>query len=268
MLRDQSALIRLGTVRGTQAILPSLRTGIRHLRNNQDPLPVILEGLDKLIDILILLMESAHSAGIFRSNKSAPLKLSFKSTTKFLKKRAELSEEQAFKLTQQYSAEAIRIIPKLKGAIDKALRVQIDSIVSQGLTTRDGIIALRKSYKAIGLLPKSNHAIETIFRTQTQIAYSAGRWDAEQAPEIQEILWGYKYVTVGDDRVRDDHAAFDGVTLPKDDPFWDTAYPPNGFNCRCQVISVFEKRKIKRQKEGAAVAEGFDFNPGKLFALK
>lgn len=44
-----------------------------------------------------------------------------------------------------------------------------------------------------------------------------------------------RYTTVGDARVRDTHRALEGVTLAANHPFWDTAYPPNGFKCRCDV---------------------------------
>ena len=88
---------------------------------------------------------------------------------------------------------------------------------------------------------------------------------------IDEILWGYKYVTVGDDRVRDEHAALEGTTAPKDDPIWQTIWPPNGWACRCQTIMIFEERKTVRPEpvvdvEGRAVVpgpdKGFNFNPG------
>ena len=45
-----------------------------------------------------------------------------------------------------------------------------------------------------------------------------------------------EYTAVMDDRTRDEHAALDGHIYPIDDPFWQTFYPPNGFNCRCNVI--------------------------------
>ena len=40
--------------------------------------------------------------------------------------------------------------------------------------------------------------------------------------------YNLQYRTVGDDRVREEHAELDGITLPIDDPFWHTYYPPPG----------------------------------------
>lgn len=43
------------------------------------------------------------------------------------------------------------------------------------------------------------------------------------------------YYTIGDGRVREEHRVLHGTVLPVDDPFWDSYYPPNGWNCRCYV---------------------------------
>ena len=45
-----------------------------------------------------------------------------------------------------------------------------------------------------------------------------------------------QYRTMEDDRVREEHAELNGTAKPVDDPFWDTYFPPNGWNCRCTVI--------------------------------
>ena len=35
-----------------------------------------------------------------------------------------------------------------------------------------------------------------------------------------------QYHTALDDKVRESHAALEGITLPYEDPFWNTAFPP------------------------------------------
>lgn len=47
-----------------------------------------------------------------------------------------------------------------------------------------------------------------------------------------------RYSTAGDARVRPEHAAMDGIVKPRTDKMWDTLYPPNGWNCRCNVEVV------------------------------
>ena len=269
LAREQNQLMRRGVILATRVLTAGLTEAIRRFRINLDPLPPILKRIDEFTVIITEVMIAAHLSGFLRAKKLAPLRLAFKGTIQFLRRRAELSEAVIERLTTQYSREALRVIPALKGNTEKILRKRILIATQRGLTTREGIKELRKGFRAAGLVPKSDWTVEAVFRTQTQLAYGAGQWDQEQSPEIQEILWGYKYVTVGDDRVRDEHAGFDGVTLPKEDQFWATNYPPNGWACRCQAIAIFEKREIKRPREvngvTPAVSKGFDFNPGVLF---
>ena len=115
------------------------------------------------------------------------------------------------------------------------------------------------------------YLLETLARTQTQLAYGAGRWNVNQDPAIDEILWGYEYVTVGDDRVRPNHEALNGTRYPKDDALLQEIWPPNGFNCRCTMIEIYFEGTPNRPDateivDGMEVVPGADkgwaFNPG------
>ena len=77
------------------------------------------------------------------------------------------------------------------------------------------------------------------------------RAEFETAKRGSEMAWKWKdyvknadlfpnleYRTVGDERVRPEHATLSGVVKPITDGFWRTFYPPNGWRCRCYVVQT------------------------------
>ena len=93
--------------------------------------------------------------------------------------------------------------------------------------------------------------IETIFRTNVQTAYMAGRY--KQMKEVSKSRPYWQYIAVDDDRTRPSHAVLNGMVFPVDHAFWMTNYPPNGFRCRCTVRSLsarqVEKMRLEVQTE-------------------
>ncbi|MBS0508138.1 MAG: hypothetical protein JSR53_12220, partial [Proteobacteria bacterium] len=67
-------------------------------------------------------------------------------------------------------------------------------------------------------------------------AQAAGQW--QRLLRNQRTHPYARYITMDDDRVRELHRAWHGVTLPLDHPWWQTHRPPNGWRCRCRVIGV------------------------------
>lgn len=80
------------------------------------------------------------------------------------------------------------------------------------------------------------HRLDTIFRTNMQSAFAAGRYQAALANVGTHSYWMYSAVM--DRRTRPAHAALNGRTFRYDDPFWRSFYPPNGYRCRCKAISL------------------------------
>lgn len=71
--------------------------------------------------------------------------------------------------------------------------------------------------------------------------------------------YNLQYRTAGDDKVRPEHAALDGVTLPMTDPFWEEYFPPNGWNCFIGETPVLTRngwRDIKSIRKGDLVVGG------------
>lgn len=116
--------------------------------------------------------------------------------------------------------------------------------------------------------------LKTIYRTNMAVAAMTGLYKELKA--ASDIMPYWRYVTVGDGRVREEHAKIHGKILRHDDPFWDKYFPPNGYNCRCSVEGITEiefKKKGYKLSDGKSMANlvmpfvktGWDYNPGKEY---
>ena len=115
----------------------------------------------------------------------------------------------------------------------------------------------------------NQHYLRAEYNLAQQSANMAAKW--EQFLEDGD-RYNLQYRTANDGRVRPEHAALNRVTLPITDPFWETYYPPNGWNCRCTVVQV-RKGKYPETPHDDAMQLGeeatgkdkrgiFHFNPG------
>lgn len=86
--------------------------------------------------------------------------------------------------------------------------------------------------------------LATIYQTNMQSAYMAGRYQAALAAVKTHPYW--MYIAINDNRTRPSHRALHGKVYRWDDPIWQYILPPNGYNCRCRFIALTE-REVKRR---------------------
>ena len=79
---------------------------------------------------------------------------------------------------------------------------------------------------------------ETIYRTNVAAAYEAGRQKVIFNNRENDPFPFVMYSAIMDNRTRPTHKALHGKVMEKSDPAWDAIAPPNGYNCRCTVISI------------------------------
>ena len=119
---------------------------------------------------------------------------------------------------------------------------------------------------------------ETYNSNYLRAEYNFVQASAEMAAKWEKFMedgdhYYLQYRTQHDDKVRPEHASLDRVTLPPSDSFWESYYPPNGWNCRCTVVQVL-KRKYEPTPHDEAMSLGeealqtdkkgiFRFNSGK-----
>lgn len=184
-----------------------------------------------------------------------------------IRKLMGLDTDQINALQRKYHTNALRVVNGVSQVVEQELRRQVLGLLEEGVTRGQAVKRLRKAFQSAGVDAGGDHRIATIFRTQAQIAYNAGRWDADQSGAT-DTFWGYRYYTKKDERVRPIHQALHGMTLPKEHPLWLNFWPPNGWNCRCWVKKLKREAKVKLPPEqladGTTVLPdvGFDTNFG------
>lgn len=286
--RDKNKLVNTG-LRAAKRIGVNTRVAVlRAYLEGYEPSIAALWELWDIRDTIVDAMTAAHLSGRLRSILTASAHLGTKPKSlaigpyddaiDYMQRRLDLDPSEIALIKENYGDIATDVTRQMGEAVELKIKRTTQQIVEQGMHTRQGVQVLREAMTNSGIEAVNPWLLETLVRTQIEIAYGAGRWIENQDPAIQEILWGYIYVTAGDDRVRPEHEGLDGVSLPKDDPQWDSIWPPNGFNCRCDVIEVFKDESPKlievpavKEIEGRVITPGPDvgwaINHGRIFAV-
>lgn len=130
---------------------------------------------------------------------------------------------------------------ELSGAVQQSL----SDALAEGKSLRTWKTGLDDLFAKKGFAKIGNWHAETIFRTETSLAYNAG--SNAKLIEVADTFPYWEYVTAGDERVRDEHAALNGKIFKTGDTRY---YPPLGINCRCRTKPVSKWAAKRRGIEG------------------
>ena len=275
--QDVEYAVRLGHAAAIHVGRRARAAATQAFASGGQPGQAAVDVLRGLRELLIQAIVYSYLRGVDRAEKTAsrsPATIAAATSPaytrgiNFLRRRYDMSPEALAALESQADAHLVQVLAGVDQSVQKGLQRTLVEIQEKNLHVRDGTKLLREKWQDLGLAERNSFQLEAIFRTQTQLAYAAGNAEVLAGPDIDQILWGFKYVTVADDRVRDSHIGLDGVTLPKDDPWWATNTPPNGFACRCTTIPIFNERKVVEaptevRVDGEVVQQGAD--PGFAF---
>lgn len=199
----------------------------------------------------------------------------------------EYFQAKGYKITQNWSdlwqqahARAFTVAGVTRLDVLQDIRNQVQAGIDGTITERDFIKNLEPTLRAKGWWgPQvqvdeqtmearlantgSPWRLKTIYRTNLQTAYMAGRY--RQMMENTKFRPFWQYVAVMDEKTRPAHAAMNGLVFRFDDPFWDHFYPPNGFNCRCTVRALsqndIDARELTVRESGADLRERWVVEP-------
>lgn len=161
--------------------------------------------------------------------------------------------------SQSVSIAGLGSLEQIKSIIDL-----VKSVMDGGGTFAD----FQKQVKAGHLdLALSKGRLDNIFRTNIQAAYSRGRYEQQMRVSFARPYWMYD--AINDSRTRPSHMAMDGTILHHTHPWWKTHYTPNGYRCRCTIISLSEaqarKRGISPLPPVSDPDDGWDYSVGEEY---
>ncbi|MBP5163610.1 MAG: hypothetical protein ILP16_11635 [Spirochaetales bacterium] len=85
--------------------------------------------------------------------------------------------------------------------------------------------------------------LKTIYETNMRQAYASGNEQRGMESQAHE----YAMYRIGNSlKHREEHVSWDGLILPKDDPWWETHTPPNGWGCKCykKFLTAAEAKRL------------------------
>lgn len=93
----------------------------------------------------------------------------------------------------------------------------------------------------------SDRRLKTIYSTNLRSAYQKGQYDRTMESDLHPYLM---YKLGASVHHREEHLRWSNLILPKDDPLWNSIFPPNGYGCKCYTVAVTEARKQKYEQNG------------------
>lgn len=161
--------------------------------------------------------------------------ITFEEAAGFLKSRIPLTKAEWNKLEPELRFRAFTIAAlSTPDAIERVKRMATSAIEGGKPLSEFWTAASAEGSAGLGASP---WYWETVYRTNTQMAYNAGR-AAEFARAQPEYL---EFIGIEDGRQTDICAARSGTILPSTHLFWKKNWPPLHFGCRSTVRPVFQE---------------------------
>ena len=188
--------------------------------------------------------------------------LPYAEAVEYLKKRDVIKKVDYDKLSDKMRFRAFTASRINDGKLLERLNAEMIANVHDGKGLKD-FLSLTKTdiLDKVGMGPNQGWYWETVYRTNVQTAYNAGRamGFAEDKPTALE------FVGIDDARQTDVCHSLMGIVRPYDDPFWQTHFPPLHFNCRSTVRAIYDEDELPEEwsklEEAESPAKGFGKYP-------
>jgi SPP1 gp7 family putative phage head morphogenesis protein len=161
----------------------------------------------------------------------------FDKAVAWFRERVPLTSAEWAKLTEEAQARAFTVANVAQLDVVADVWRALDEAIAGGTTFADFKAAVGDKLAAEWGGEDATR-LETIFRTNVQLAYNAGRYDQQTDPAVLEARPFWRYSAVLDSRTSRICGPLHGTTLPADHSWWSHHQPPLHFNCRSTIVSL------------------------------
>lgn len=195
--------------------------------------------------------------------------LRFAEAIDFFRRRTVITDEAWRHLDAEARMRSVWVAGVSRENLLREVLNEIDRALNEGMTF--GEFADKLQAKLInewqGTVRNPAFRVETIYRTNLQTSFNAGRYTQQTSDELVMARPYWQYDALLDNRTTDTCKSLDGTVMPADGTFWSIYYPPNHFNCRSSVITLSERDmrlsglRVPDRPPRPTTHEGFDAAP-------
>lgn len=265
--RDRSEIERLLRSSVIREIARARAAALWAWQSGESPL-VAVKGLgNTLPGALAKAQTAAYLKGQVRSEITAAKAMRhdtlslYDTAVRNLTERLLLDPQRARTIELRFGSQAVSDVGQSLRMLNDRISLAMQEAVGVHVAEGKRLIADAFNLAGFGADP---HVVETTFRTGIQKAYSAARWQSNQDPDIDDMLWGYEYASTIDDGTTEICLELDGMRQPKGSAAWERYWPPNHWKCRASTIEVFhgDTLAVPTPIPSVTIPEGFGVNFG------
>lgn len=192
----------------------------------------------------------------------------FREAVAFLKGKKPLTSDEYRKLSSESRAKAFTVSGYTRVEVLQEFLNCLAKAAEEGTTKEQFRKDMNHFLEEHGYEGMNPWKSDNIFRTNMQTALNAGHYKSMTDETVMKLRPYWMYRTAGDGNVRESHAVMEGRVYRADDPIWDVWYPPNGFRCRCMVVSLTKQQMERRGlRVETFVPHTVDYSTGEILPL-
>lgn len=180
------------------------------------------------------------------------ISLPFDQAIKFFKQKLSITSETWTDLWQGEHSRQFTVAGVMRDDMLEDFRTAIEKAITDGTTHADFLKEFDRIVETYGWDYNGARGWRSrvIYETNIRTAYNAGRWQQLTDPDLLSVNPYLEYRHGDSKRPRPLHVSWSGTVLPANDPWWNTHYTPNGWGCKCKVLSAGPRDLKKMGKTG------------------